>query len=119
MQIKHYPANFKKPAYLYKRQVDGTHSYTVGELHNWHEIEFCIAQALYENDNSYYLVINGQEIDLLDEEIFYKLKKIYPYQMTYSWMIYDIILNFRNIKKINDDEIQKFNQAFGTRFKTK
>ena len=90
MQIRHNITNFKKPAYIYYRQ----------------------------KDDSYFLKIKGQEINLLDEDIFDKVDAIYPNQMRYAMMTYNIISSLRE-NKPNEDELQKYNQAFGTKFKTK
>ena len=118
MQIRHNITNFKKPAYIYYRQKDDIHEYIVGEVNNWYEVEHCIIQALYKKDDSYFLKIKGQEINLLDEDIFDKVDAIYPNQMRYAMMTYNIISSLRE-NKPNEDELQKYNQAFGTKFKTK
>ena len=118
MQIRHNITNFKSPAYICKRQSVNDYVYNVGEVYNWDEVEHCIIQALFENDNSYFLKIKGQEINLLDEDIFDKVDAIYPNLMKYSCTTYSIISNLRNGIK-DPIELQKYNQAFGTRFKTK
>lgn len=118
MQIRHNITNFKKPAYIYYHQKDDIHEYIVGEVNNWDEVEHCIIQALYKKDDSYFLKIKGQEINLLDEDIFDKVDAIYPNQMRYTMMTYNIISSLRE-NKPNEDELQKYNQAFGTKFKTK
>ena len=117
MQIRHNITNFKKPAYIYKYQSDGAHTYIVGEVNNWDEVEHCIIQALFENDNSYFLKIKDQEINLLDKDIFEKVDAIYPNQMRYTNITYNIISSLRE-NKPDVDLLQKYNQAFGTRFKT-
>lgn len=118
MQIIHNITNFKKPAYIYYRQKDDIHEHIVGEVNNWDEVEHCIIQAIYKKDDSYFLKIKGQEINLLDEDIFDKVDAIYPNQMRYAMMTYNIISSLRE-NKPNEDELQKYNQAFGTKFKTK
>jgi len=116
MQIRHNITNFKKPAHIYRHQSDGVH--VVGEVNNWDEVEHCIIQALYDKDDSYFLKIKDQEINLLDEDIFDKVDAIYPNQMRYALLTYNIITNLRNgvLDKLG---LQKYNQAFGTRFETK
>lgn len=118
MQIRHNITNFKKPAYIYRRKNNDTHTYIVGEVNNWDEVEHCIIQALYAKDNSYFLKIKDQEINLLDEDIFDKVDAIYPNQMRYAMLTYNIISSLRE-NKPDKDELQKYNQAFGTKFKTK
>ena len=116
MIIRHNITNFKKPAYIYKYQDNNY--INIGEVNNWDEVEHCIIQALYDKDNSYFLQINGQEINLLDEDIFEKVDNIYPNQMRYALFTYNLITSLRQ-GKIDKDMLQKYNQAFGTRFKTK
>lgn len=118
MEIRHNITNFKKSAYIWKTQADGVHTYIIGEVNNWDEVEHCIIQALYDKDNSYFLQIKGQEINLLDEDIFEKVDNIYPNQMRYALFTYNLITSLRQ-GKIDKDMLQKYNQAFGTRFKTK
>ena len=118
MQIRHNITNFKKPAYICKRQSDSDNVYNVGEVNNWDEVEHCIIQALYDKDDSYFLKIKDQEINLLDEDIFEKVDAIYPNQMRYANITYYIISTLRE-NKPDADMLQKYNQAFGTKFKTK
>lgn len=117
MEIRHNLTNFKNPAYIYHRQADGIHAYIVGEVNNWDEVEHCIIQALYTKDNSYFLKIKDQEINLLDEDIFNKVDAIYPNQIRYAMLTYNIITNLRN-GILDKSDLQKYNQSFGTRFET-
>ena len=117
LQIRHHITDFKYPAYIYHKDNNGN-LYTIGEVYNWDDIEHCIIQVLYTNDNSYFLKIKDQEINLLDEDIFDKVYKIYPNQLGYACMTYNIINNLHNGIK-DATELQNYNQTFGTRFKTK
>ena len=93
MQIRHNITNFKKPAYIYYRQKDNIHEYIVGEVNNWDEVEHCIIQALYKKDDSYFLKIKGQEINLLDEDIFEILQLPLFYPNEFKERVDEILTN--------------------------
>ena len=117
MEVKHNFLNFPVHAYINKRT--DTEDITIGEVFCWDEVEHCIIQALDENDPSYYLLIGDKKIDLIDEDIFDIVDKMYPQCTAYPMYSYNVMMALRDRNKgkksrdILDHSMEKYNEFYG------
>lgn len=116
MKAANYGISNKFPCAVFIYQVDspdGGNDRTRAIARTWEELSYYVVQALLDEQDSYYIKIGDEKIDLTDEELFKKIDQKWPQTTRYQAMVY---LLERSIREGTEEDIENalkdFNKTY-------